>query len=531
MQWFIRRFGLLAAILALSSPLAGAAEPDNPSAAAASRSKAASAAKYAGAARFLEQATFGPTAADIAHVEKVGFNKWFNEQKSAPISQFPDPPSGTNLLYATQVFMVNAVNGPDQLRQRMAFTLGQIWVVSGLKLEVVALEPYLRILQSDALGNYRTVMQDVTLSPSMGVYLDMVDSAKASPILNTRPNENYAREFLQLFTIGTVMLNMDGSAQLDGSGNPIPTYDETTIQTMARVFTGWTFAAAPGQPAKPFNPPYFDAPMVPVEFIHDTDAKTLFGQTLPAGQTAEQDLQQALDIVFEHPNVPPFVALRLIQHFVTSNPSPAYVQRIAQKFANNGHGVRGDLNAVIEAVLLDPEARAGDKALAQQPPTGGHLREPTLFATGVLRALGATVDSSNVLLFFLNNMGQLLLAPPSVFNYYSPFYHVPESPLAGPEFQLLTPSTAVQRANFIDSLLRPGNLGPGTTVDLSRFVNDATDSGKLMTDVDLAFTRGQMPAGMKTTIQNAVNASNDPVTRAQTAIYLTASSALYQVEH
>ncbi|HXW84863.1 MAG TPA: DUF1800 family protein [Candidatus Binataceae bacterium] len=482
---------------------------------------------YPTAARFLEQATFGPTAKDIATLQKTGFTGWFAQQLKAPISKFPNPPRNQGLNFAESVFIDNAMNGQDQLRQRMAFTLGQIWVVSGVSESVQAMMPFEQLLQNDAFVNYRQIMQDITLTVTMGEYLNMINNQKADPSAGTSPNENYAREIMQLFTIGTVMLNNDGSLQTDSNGNPIPTYDETTIQTLARVFTGWTYPS-PKHRERDFNP--YPFPMVVNESEHDTDAKTLFGNNLPAGQTAQQDLQQALDILFNHQNVPPFVALRVIQHFVSSNPSPAYISRIASVFIDNGSGVRGDMGAVIEAALTDPEARAGDDDIAEQVPTGGHLREPVLYTTGILRALGAQVGSRNQLSYFIGNMGQDLLAPGTVFNYYTPFYQIPQTTLTGPEFQLLTPATAIIRANFLDNVIFDG-LGKDTKVDLKPFIKMASDVPTLMNAVDLAFTRGQMPDTMKDTIIAALNTTSSPTQRAQMAIYLTATSGFYQVEH
>jgi uncharacterized protein (DUF1800 family) len=490
----------------------------------------AAAVSYASAARFLQQATFGPTAADIANLQQIGFSQWFAMQQAAGESTFPAPGLTDDTSLERQAFLYNAMNGPDQLRQRMAFALGQIWVVSGLKLPVDAMQSYLQLLQDNAFANYRTVMQNLTLSPSMGRYLDMVNNAKANPATDTLPNENFAREFMQLFTIGMVVLNPDGTPKLDSIGHPIPLYGQSDIQTLARVFTGWTFPTQPGQTAKPYNPQYFVGPMIPSETIHDTGAKVIFGHTLPAGQTAEQDLAQTIDIIFNHPNLPPFVSLRLIQHFVTSNPSPDYVRRVSMRFINNGHGVRGDLYAVINAILLDPGARQGDNDVAMQPPTGGHLLEPVIYATEVLRALGATVAATNSLAMPIGAMGQQLLLPASVFNYYSPFYQIPDTALAGPEFQLLTPSTALIRANFIYAVLE-NHVATGVTVDLTPYVKVAGDSNQLLSAVDKAFTRGQMPSTMQGYLLTAINASSDPATRAQTAVYLAATSGFYQLEH
>ena len=260
-------------------------------------------------------------------------------------------------------FYTNALYGPDQLRQRVAFALHQIIVVSGVDITLPSrLTPYLQVLDRNAFGNYRNLLQEITLNPAMGNYLDMAGNT------STNPNENYAREVLQLFTIGLYQLNQDGTPVLDGSGQPIPAYDQNVVNAFARVFTGWNFATAPATGI--VN--YID-PLVATESRHDTKAKTLLqGVTLPPNQKAAKDLSDALDNIFQHPNVPPFISKQLIQHLVTSNPSPSYVRRVADVFTNNGSGVRGDLKAVVRAILLDPEAAANPAPEAGK----GHLRIP-----------------------------------------------------------------------------------------------------------------------------------------------------------
>src|SRR5665213_1513679 len=351
------------------------------------------------AARFLDQAAFGPDAASIAQVQAVGLQTYLNEQFAAPISPYPDPgATGFGLGQVQARFFVNAVHGQDQLRQRVAFALSQIFVASAVEENTpTQLVPYLRLLKNDAFVNFRQLMEDVTLSPTMGEYLDMRNNDKANPTSDTRANENYARELMQLFTIGLSQLNQDGSLQVDASGNPIPTYDQTTIQNFAKVYTGWTYPTKPGATLRKHNPAYFVGPMVAFESNHDTTSKTLLnGFVVAAGGTAESDLKAALDNIFNHQNVAPFISQQLIQHLVSSNPSPAYVGRIAAVFSDNGNGVRGDLQAVVKAILLDPEARAGDEGPSLSPPdTSGHLREPVFAAASILRGLGATVNDTN----------------------------------------------------------------------------------------------------------------------------------------
>lgn len=499
------------------------------------------------ASRFLDQAAFGPDAPTVAHVQTVGLEGYLNEQFAAPISPYPDPATtgfGINQVQAR--FFSNAVHGQDQLRQRVAFALGQIFVVSAIvERTPTQLVPYLQILQNDAFGNFRTLMNDVTLSPTMGEYLNMANNDKADITRGTSANENYARELMQLFTIGLVQLNPDGTPKLDSSGHTIPTYDQTTIQNFAKVYTGWTYPTRPGAALRKHNPPYYTGPMAPFEANHDTTSKTLLnGLVLPAGQNAEQDLQAALDNIFNHPNVGPFISKNLIQHLVTSNPSPAYVGRVAAVFKDNGSGVRGDLKAVVAAILLDSEARQDDNGpwtflwLAQN--TDGHLREPVFVIPSILRGLGASVNDTNNLTGLASNLGQILFTPPSVFNYYSPNYHIPSQftpglSLRGPEFQLQSPSAAVARFNLVNTMIYT-NLGAGAVIDLTPFSNLGSNSQSLVDAVSQAFLYGQMPGAMRFELLHALNAvtgttAADNLARAQAALYLATSSSYYNVEH
>jgi uncharacterized protein (DUF1800 family) len=487
---------------------------------------------YPAAFRFLEQATWGPAAQDLINVQALGFTPWLSAQRTAAESKFPNSTAASAKDYAQSTFMYNAINGPDQLRQRIAFALGQIFVISEDKIPLAGMMPYLQLLQDNAFGNYFTLMQAVTLSPSMGHYLDMVDNVKPEPAKGTLPNENYAREFMQLFTIGTVQLNPDATPVLDANGNTIPLYGESDIQNLARVFTGWTYPPTPGVASTPNkgNPAYFIGQMIPlVAIAHDTNPKTFLGTTLPGGQSAQTDLTAALKVIFNHPNVGPFVSLRLIQHLVTSNPSSAYVTRIAKVFDNDGSGTRGDIGAVVNAILTDPEARQGDIA-ANATANGGHLREPVLFTTTMLRALGASVTPANQLAEYMVLMGQTLLLPPSVFNYYSPFYRIPGGAAAGPEFQLFSPATALLRGDIVVVTLL-SKLGAGTTVSLAPFVTLAADPAALMDAVNNALMGGQMAPAMRSTIMTAMSSAGGAAdVMAYDALGLTASSSLFQVE-
>ncbi|HWC17344.1 MAG TPA: DUF1800 family protein, partial [Terriglobales bacterium] len=378
--------------------------------------------------RLLDQASWGPTTADIAHVQSVGLQGWINEQFAMPQTQLSLPPAtlptycSTSVACVQQSFYQNAISSPDQLRQRVAFALSQILVISAVEIpRGDAMASYFNLLAKDAFTNYLTVMKDITLSAGMGTYLNMVNSDKPNTTIGQIANENYARELMQLFTMGTTTLNQDGTPLLDSSGNPTQPYSEAQVQAFAKAFTGWTYARADGTtPSFPNNAQYYLAPMVPIDAHHDTTAKTLLnGTTLPAGQTAQQDVDGALQNIFNHPNVAPFVARQLILHLVSSNPTPAYVGRVAAVFSDNGSGVRGDMKAVIQAILLDSEARRGDVPANAQP-TDGHLREPVLYITNLLRGLGVSASDPNAfastLQGFGSNMGQRVMYSPSVFN-------------------------------------------------------------------------------------------------------------------
>ena len=401
--------------------------------------------------QFLNQATFGATEAEATDVIAMRYEQWIDDQMRKPASlQLPHmlslpPPQFMGQLHRDRVdiWFRNSLWGEDQLRQRVAFALSEIMVVSqlgALQARPFAVADYYDVLAENAFGNYRDLIEQVTLHPAMGVYLSMLGNRAPNPALNIRPDENYARELMQLFSIGLVELNLDGSERLDPVSNqPIPTYDQAIIEGFAHVFTGWTWAGSPrfGSGRVPVSSQYF--PMEHWPDYHDTGPKTLLGGvTLPAGQTGEQDLSEALDNIFNHPNVGPFMAIRLIQRLTTSNPSPGYVRRVAQVFNNNGSGVRGDLGAVVRAILLDPEARP-----AMPMEIDGKLKEPLLRLTQLFRAYNATSQSGRYpLVASYIIFGQGPLQSPSVFNFFSPFYAPPgeirNSSLVAPELEIAT---------------------------------------------------------------------------------------------
>jgi uncharacterized protein (DUF1800 family) len=409
--------------------------------------------------RFLNQATFGATEADAQTVISMGYEAWIDQQLQRPASlelphvqqAFASYPPGADFTRLHEdridIWLRHALHAPDQLRQRVAFALSEIMVISQLSPLVGypwGSASYYDALARNAFGNYRTLMEDVTLHPAMGVYLSMLGNQKPDALRNIRPDENYARELMQLFTIGLVELNLDGSVRRDGQGNAIPTYDQQVIEGFAHVYTGWTFAGAPSF-ALAF--PTIANQVVPMQAYaeqHDTGAKRVLSYTgatftqIPAGQTPQQDLDDALDNIFRHPNVAPFISKQLIQRLVTSNPSPQYVERVARVFENDGAGRRGELDAVVKAILLDPEARN-----APADANAGKLGEPVLRLTRVWRAYGAASSSGKLNVQNIPGfIGQGPLQAPSVFNFFSPFYAPPgeilDQGLVAPEMQLAT---------------------------------------------------------------------------------------------
>ena len=485
------------------------------------------------AARFLEQAAFGPTPASVAQVQTMGFSAWIDAQialDQSAWSPIPDPSvnskGNTSLAPAQAAFFVNAVSGQDQLRQRVAFALSQIWVVSGVKLKAEAIVPYLRLLQSDAFASYDKIMYDVTLSPAMGHYLDMVNNNKATA--GHAPDENYAREILQLFTIGLDKLDIYGRVIKDSStGQGIPTFDQDTIEGFAGTFTGWTYAPKAGAHSKFPNPANWDAPLIAFEANHQTNVKVLLdGTLLPAGQTAEQDLRGALANIFAHQNVAPFISRQLIQRLVTSNPSDAFVGRISNVFNQKP---RGDLAAVVKAILLDPEARQGDDGSEN---AATKLREPALWISAFLRGLNATVAPANGLTGAASVLGQQLYYSPTVFNYFEPGYQTQGH--NAPEFQLLSEATAASAADLVNTLTY-GKLS-GVGIDLSPYIAilgakpAAADIGRMVDQLNNDLMGGRMPSTMHQTIALAASAAGTPKAIAQAAVYLIGSSWNYQVE-
>ena len=493
------------------------------------------------ATRLLDQTTFGPTLSAVQQVQQLGTAAYLNQQfatPTTPMPAIPNPPVATcpngTFGCAQSSFWQNALTANDQLRQRVAFALSEIFVVSTDMVNARTIPSYQNLLANDAFGNFRQLLNDVATSPAMGAYLNMLNSAAAPA--GQIANENFARELMQLFTTGLYLLNPDGSPQLNAQGLPQPVYTEVQVQAYARALTGWTYANPTGgvPTSFPNGVPNFDQPMRAIEVVHDMSAKALLsGVTLPAGQTAEQDLSGVINSIFNHPNVGPFVGRQLIQHLVTSNPSPAYVGRVAAVFANDGSGVRGDMKAVITAILNDPEARAADTDPAAD---GGHLREPILYFTGILRALQFTnVDPQgryDIASSYTAPLGQTPYAAASVFNFFSPGYVIPGTALNAPEFALENTGAATLRMTLADSIVR--NHLTSFSIDMSPTSvlgqiasatgNAATDSANLVTALNILFTHDQMTAAMQSAIAANAALLTDIGQRVRVSTWLVISS-------
>jgi uncharacterized protein (DUF1800 family) len=515
---------------------------------------------YTDTVRFLEQSTFGPNDALIAHVQSIGFQAFLTEQfgltgtlYTAPNGLQPTtvPTACTGAcaldnytMYPLQVqFFQRALQDQDQLRQRVAFALQQIMVASGITVTQPSwMVPYLNIFDNDAFGNFRTLLGDITLNSAMGLYLNMAGNNKAAP------NENYGREVLQLFTTGLNQLNQNGTVVTDSSGNPVPAYTQPIVDAFSRVFTGWNYCGSESSPSctnfLAGTTDYID-PMVVNPANHDFGAKTLFNNVvIPAITVASQqtaaaantELGTALDNIFSHTSVGPFISRNLIEHLVTSNPSPAYISRIAGVFNNDGTGVRGNLQAVVQAILMDTEARGTPAA------NFGHLTEPVLFIARLLRAFNTTSATTDFVLSdsYLPSglqMGQDLFRSGSVFNYYPPTFVVPVVAVNGPEFALQSTSTAYSRINLAGEMvyktMPTGTDRPmGTWIDFTSVVPHAATTYALTDYLNNLLMNGQMSPTLvgNINVQLAGMSSMTTLQRIQEAVYLTATSAEYWVE-
>lgn len=503
------------------------------------------------AARLLTQATFGPTRAEIDRAVSLGNAGWVDDQLARPASLhlplFQQRANEDNQYSQRDyIFWERAVKAPDQLRQRVAFALSEIMVVSEKSdIDPLGLAHYYDVLVNNALGNFRTLLERVTLDPAMGRYLSMLGNQKPDLEAGIRADENYARESMQLFTIGLWQLNLDGSRKLDSAGKPIPTYSQADVENLARIFTGWHWA---GMSSFYDYEPNWLEPMQAYSGFHDRNAKRFMNQTFPAGNnaTGSKELKRALDILFQHPNVGPFISRQLIQRLVTSNPTPAYISRVAAKFNDNGQGVRGDLKAVVRAILLDTEARNGHKT---KPQDFGKLREPVLRISHVWRAFRAPgVGPQGIFPLDYSDeaIGQGPLTSPSVFNFFSPNYAPPgelrTQGYLAPEMQLVNESLLTSADNFMaynvvfQYIGNPYSDEDSVRIDLSYEKTLASNIPALLDHLNLVLMSGTMSSTQRKDLTRRMQ-DFEPGSypewdydRAAEAIYLIVASPQYLVQ-
>ena len=502
----------------------------------------------ADASRFLTQATFGPTTAEITKLMNQGYSAWIASQMAFPETSHLTatradatayPPTGTFPITQQDrhaAWWSIVLNGQDQLRQRVAFALSELFVTSdvasALANQPEALANYNDMLANDAFGNYRKLLEDVTLNPAMGNYLNMLRNQKANPAKGTAADENYAREVMQLFTIGLNQLQPDGTLKLSSTGLPIATYTQDTVTQTANVFTGWAYYSTVKTPSfLGATPDYLD-PMMLYPAYHDLTQKTIVGGVvLPANQDGATDLKAELDTLFNHPNTGPFVVKQLIQRLVTSNPSPGYVYRVAQVFANDGTGTRGNLGAVVKAILLDYEARS---SVVVANSGYGKLREPLLRMTELYRAFNAAAQTGRYAIFNPEtNLAQAALRSPTVFNFFLPTYVSPgtlaDAGLVAPEFQITTASTSISVPNNIYNAIYT-SATPATTaivLDLSALTASGTDPAPMIKLLSELFCGGAMSAALQSQITTSVATlpkTTASLDIARYALYLTLTS-------
>jgi len=476
------------------------------------------------ASRFLAQASMGASRAEIASVQSLGYSAWIDAQFALPASTsrwdalvaagYADPSFKNGEAGFDACAWRKLLSSPDTLRQRVTLALSELMVTSidslvGGGWRQFAAAAYLDLLEANAFGNYRTLMQQVSTNTAMGMYLTFRASKKANPATGSLPDENYSRELMQLFTIGLVQLNLDGTVKLTG-GAPTPTYAQSDITGLARVFTGWDFDLQ-GQSGVvgTATPDFLRRPMIQFPTKHELGAKAFLGTTIPANTEGVQSLQIALDTIFAHANVAPFVSRQLIQRLVASNPSAAYVARVATVFNDDGAGAKGNLKAVVKAVLLDDEARNATIAAGS---SAGKLREPMLRFTGWARAWGASSASNAWAIGDTSSastrLGQSPLRSPSVFNFFRPGYVPPNSAIAtaslvAPEFQITNESTVVGAVNYLQRAVSGAGVGD-VVANYAPLLAIADDAVTLVAEVNLVLAANQLGAATATTIASAV---------------------------
>ncbi len=498
------------------------------------------------ASRFLSQAAIGYSKADLLNLSDSGFDSWLTAQFTVlRLQKFWDYLATNGFDAATNINTTNGfdpmiwsqlMGGGDVLRQRVGLALLDQWVVSvdgfGGSWRAFALAAYLDVLWDNAFGNYRDLMEGVSTNVAMGLYLTFLGNTKANPATGSIPDENYARELMQLFTIGLTMLNMDGS-QILSNGNPIPSYTQADVSQAARVWTGYTYANTDNS-----TPGRMRLPMTIVATKSETGATSFLGISIPAGSDGATARKLALDGLFNHQNVPPFVSKQLIQHLVTSNPSPAYVGRVAAIFANNGSGVRGDMKAVIRAVLTDREAR--DDAQVDST-TFGKLREPVVRLVQWAKAFnvaspmqlwpfGSTASTAN-------RLGESPGRAGSVFNWFRPGYVPPGSAIAAsamvaPEFQITNEPTIIAYVNYMQAVIANG--AGEAKPDYSALTEIAADSQALLNELNLVLAANQISAPTIALMKNALDTIATTTTagtlnRIYAAIVLVMASPEYLV--
>jgi len=475
---------------------------------------------YYAAARFAEQATFGPTPALIEELRTKGFAQWIDEQFALPSKPMdPGPtadfnlPNGDVYSYPKATWIVGALTEPDQLRRRMVWSLSQFIVASTGTGDPNGHVHWINLLYQHAFGNYRTLLRDVTINPHMGQFLNNNQNRpKSAECPHCAPNENYARELMQLFSIGVLKLNPDGTPIRDANGRYVETYTQRDVEELARVLTGWT-----NNPDPPNRPPRnwanWSKPMVPSTWPpeRDSGSKTVMARAFPAGQTAPKDLDDAIDLLVTHPNAAPFVSIRLIQNLVKSDPSPAYVKRVADVFRDNGAGVVGDLKAVAKAILLDPEARRGDDP-AKLDKTDGKFREPFLHYMAYVRAIACQRNLNNADGTAYTFWRQSPFAPQSVFGFYAPTDRAPGSNLLAPEQKLVNADELSNRFGEPNGFrwMGPGQANSSKRYmdagcDIASYVTAITKSPAAFIDlVSLRFFRGAMPPTLRSYLEQLI---------------------------
>ena len=503
------------------------------------------------AARFLGQATLGATRAEIDALQSSTYSAWIEAQFALPQSQshydwlyakgyVSDLNNANSYAGMDYSFWRKFIGGKDALRQRVTLALSEILVASAAGIAVswrmFVVANYLDILENNAFGNYRTLLEQVSLSTAMGVYLTYRGNVKANAATGSQPDENYARELMQLFTVGLQLLNPDGSVQTS-NGVALETYSQDDVSGLARVWTGWDFDTT-GYVGG-YLPEVVKRPMIQMANRYETGSKSFLGVTIPAGTTAANSLKIALDAVFNHPNTAPFVSKQLIQRLVTSNPSPAYVQRISSVFANNGAGVRGDLKAVIKAILIDSEARDMERV---SMPSAGRLREPMVRFVNWARALRATSPTDVWAIGDLSDpasrLGQSPMRSGSVFNFFRPGYvpagsDLSSQGLTAPEFQITNESSIPGYLNFMQRVISNG-FGD-VKADYSSLLALVGDTNALLAELNLVFAANQIPSTSITIIKTALDAMSvvsdtGKQNRIYTAVFLVMATPAYAAQ-